>query len=388
MHFEKLPVDRRVVWANRAVDGVLNRALRSFDGAKSAIGLRGRKAPYDDLRYEFVGGPSETLRAKHYDKSLRLLWKAEEHAPWLSFKDCTPAEREMRKMATRSLTPEEEEARKRIGAPEYRALLQREYTRSERQAIVNVLSAIGHGEAYAWLVSAELLGEVKSTGARAALTMQVVEEAKHFVVLRELLQAFEVPIPRQSAWEYMFMEGVFKAKGLEKFYGMNVLVEGIALCLFGLLSDLPGLEILRLFHLDEARHTALPSNYLKEFPLTRWQSLNPFTSFRRLQMMLPALGMVARLEEDMAELGLDSFEFGGALLRKISKLAYRNGFVLPLPRRVLLAGLNGAMNGYCKVTRADHRFTDFTDAETTRGPRELQVEEEIFSDPIPVSVAS
>lgn len=52
-----------------------------------------------------------------------------------------------------------------------------------------MLSAIGHGEAYAWLVSAELLGHVKSTGARAALTMQVLEEAKHFVVLRELLRA-------------------------------------------------------------------------------------------------------------------------------------------------------------------------------------------------------
>tara|TARA_R110002072_G_scaffold17942_4_gene67588 strand:+ start:265 stop:1425 length:1161 start_codon:yes stop_codon:yes gene_type:complete len=380
MQFEKISVDQRVARANRAVDRVLNRALRSMDGVKSAVGLRGRKAPYDDLRYEFVGGPADTLRAKHYDKSLRLLWKAEDQAPWSSFRDCTPAERDMFQMALRFLTPAEAEARHRIAAPEFRALLQREYTRSERQAIVNILSAVGHGEAYAWLVSAELLGEVKSTGARAALTMQVLEEAKHFLVLRELLQAFEVPIPGQSAWEYMFMEGVLKAEGVEMFYGMNVLVEGIALSLFGLLSDLPGLEVLRLFHLDEARHTALPSNYLKEFPLTRWQSLNPVTSFQRLRMLLPALGIVARLEADMAELGLDSFQFGGALIRKISKLAYRNGFLLPLPRPALLKALNGAMNGYCKLTRANHRFTNFTEAETTPGARQLQVEDEIFAE--------
>ena len=101
---------------------------------------------------------------------------------------------------------------------------------------------------------------MKSTGARAALTLQVVEEAKHFVVLRELLQAFEVPIPRQSAWEYLFLEGVLGARGVERLYGMNVLVEGIALGLFGLLNHLPGLEVLRLFHLDESRHTGLPSN--------------------------------------------------------------------------------------------------------------------------------
>ena len=51
-------------------------------------------------------------------------------------------------------------------------------------------------EAYAWLVSASLLTQVQSTGAKAAVTMQVMEEAKHFVVLRELIQAFGVDVPR------------------------------------------------------------------------------------------------------------------------------------------------------------------------------------------------
>ncbi|MBL4848682.1 MAG: hypothetical protein JKY65_24435 [Planctomycetes bacterium] len=378
MQFKKLPVDPRVVRANRLVERALNRAVRSYDGLKSSIGLAGRKARYDDANYEFFGGARDTLRAKHYDKSMRLLWKAEEHAPWLSFKDCTPGERSLREMALRSLTEEEQAARARIAAPEYKALLNREYTRREKQAIVNILSAIGHGEAYAWLVSAELLTVVESTGARAALTMQVLEEAKHFVVLRELLQAFEVPIPRQSAWEYMFMEGVYKASGLEKLFGMNVLVEGVALSLFGLLCELPGLEVLRLFHLDESRHTALPSNYLKEFPLSLWERHHPLKRWRRLRMVLPALGMISALEEDMAELGLDAFDFGGSVLRKISHLAHRNGFFLPVPRKTLLAGLNVVFNGYCKATRAKHSFTDFTGAETTLGARELEVEREIF----------
>jgi hypothetical protein len=54
------------------------------------------------------------------------------------------------------------------------------------------------------------------------------------------------------------LERVLKARGVEKLFGMNVLVEGIALGLFGMLSHLPGLELLRLFHLDESRHTGLP----------------------------------------------------------------------------------------------------------------------------------
>jgi len=212
MRFEKRHINKRAFRRLERFEHALNRAVRTYDGIKGRTGLAGRKANYDDHRYEFEGGASDVLRKKHYDKSLRLLWKAEDSAPWLGFKDSTSAERSLQDMALRSLTDEEKKHRERLSTPEFKELLNREYTQKEKQAIVNILSAIGHGEAYAWLVSAELMGEVQSTGARAALTMQVLEEAKHFVVLRELLQAFDVPIPRQSIWEYLLLEGAYKAK--------------------------------------------------------------------------------------------------------------------------------------------------------------------------------
>lgn len=379
MDFVRLPVSDRAVRLNRRVERALNFAVRTCDRVLGRVGLGGREANYDDERYEFVGGPGDHLRRRHYDRSLHLLWKAEEHAPHLPFQDCTDAERSLLDMAVRSLTQEERAARRRLSAPEFRALLDREYTRREKEALVGVLSAIGHGEAYAWIVSAALLAEVKSTGARAALTMQVVEEAKHFIVLRELLQAFDVPIPRQSVWEYLFMEGVLRAPGVERLYGMNVLVEGIALSLFGLLSELPGLEVLRLFHLDESRHTGLPGNYLKEFPLTAWQRRSPLARTRRLCMALPALALMPHLEEDLAVLGIDAFEFGGSVMRKITLLAERNGFLLPVPRATLLRAINAGFNGYCRLTRPAHVFRDFVRAEATRGERELAVEEQIFA---------
>ncbi len=281
-------------------------------------------------------------------------------------------------MATRSLTKEERAARTRLSLPEYKALLDREYTPRQKQAIVNILAPIGHGEAYAWLTSAELLGTVRSTGARAALTMQVLEEAKHFVVLRELLQSFDVQMPRQSVWEYMLLERVLKAKGLEKFFGMNVLVEGIALSFFGLMSELPGLEVLRQFHLDESRHTALPGNYLSEFPLSAWQSHNPVACMRRLNMVLPALALLPHLEEDMAVLGLDAFDFGGSVVRKVSTLAERNGFMLPIPQKQLLALLDQLFNGYCSLSRPNHVRKRFTQQDTTVGEEARAVEREIF----------
>lgn len=380
MQFVKLPTSQRAHRIHSRLERATNRAVRSFDSTLARLHLGGRKANYDDARYEFVGGPADVLRRRHYDKSLRLLWKAEEHTPWLSFRDSTDIEREVLRMGLRALSDEERTAHDRIRMPEYRAFLDSEYTLREKQAVVNILSTIGHGEAYAWLVSAELLSEVKSTGARAALTMQVLEEAKHFVVLRELLQAFDVPIRRQSAWEYIFLEQVHKARGLEKFFGMNILVEGVALSLFGQMSTLPGLEVLRLFHLDEARHTALPTNYFREFPMTFWQRNNPRAALHRLRMILPALALIPQLEEDFAHLGIDGLQFGGSTLRKVLALVERSGFTLPIPKPVLVAALNGAFNGYAKLTREGHRYTQFMEMESTMGEQELAVEAEIFGE--------
>ena len=89
MQFEKRQVNPRAVAINREVERVANRAIRAYDRLKTRVGLRGRAAAYDDVAYEFVGGARDALRMKHYDKSLRLLWKAEQAAPWSSFRDAT-----------------------------------------------------------------------------------------------------------------------------------------------------------------------------------------------------------------------------------------------------------------------------------------------------------
>lgn len=380
MQFDKIQVSKSAAQNVKRVEASANWVLRSMDRTLSRLRLGGRKAPYDDLAYEFLGGPADTMRKKHYDKSLRLLWKAEDHAPFLGFKDCTAAEKQLHEMAFRGMNEEERAHVARLSTHEFKTLIQREYTVRERQAVVNVLSAIGHGEAYAWLVSAQLLAEVQSTGARAALTMQVLEEAKHFLVLRELVRAFDVEVPRLSAPEYLMLEQVIKAKGTEKLFGMNVVVEGLALGLFGMMSHLPGLEVLRLFHLDESRHTGLPNNYFREFPMSKWERRNPLKRFSRLGMILPALFLIPVLEDDLAELGIDVFEFGGSVIRKIALLAKRNGFDLPADNDLLLGLVNVAINKYGALTRPDHVARDYIVQDTTRGADELEVEGEVLYD--------
>lgn len=378
MQFEKIALKAQATQTVQRIEQRANRLLRGVDGVLAKLSLGGRKAPYDDRVYEFLGGPAEAMLKKHYEKSLRLLWKAEVHAPQLGFVDATSEEKQLRTMALRAMSDEERAAVQRLSSDEYKRLLDREYTRREKEAVVAVLSAIGHGEAYAWLVSAQLLGEVQSTGARSALTMQVLEEAKHFLVLRELVRAFDVPVPRLSAPEYLMLERVIKARGVEKLFGMNVLVEGIALGLFGMMSHLPGLELLRLFHLDESRHTGLPSNYFREFPLGEKAARDPRARLSRLMMVLPAVMLIPMLEADLAELGIDAADFGGAVIRKISVLAERNGFAMPLPVPVLLGFVDKALNAYCQFSRPQHRERVFTQQETTKGLRELAVEGEVF----------
>lgn len=372
MTIQALPFNEQAAGVQRRVEAVVNRAVRALDR------VRGRAANYDDERYEFVGGNGDALRRKHYDKSLRLLWKAERAAPWSTFHDCSEAERAVGELADRGATPDEKVARERISSAEFRRLLATEYTPAQRRALVKILSAIGHGEAYAWLVSASLMPQVQSTGARAALTMQVLEEAKHFVVLRELVEAFELPVPRQSAWEYVLLEKTLRARGLDRFFGMNILVETIALTIFGMLEPLPGMDILRLFHLDESRHTALPANYFREFPLSEREKNDRAGRVRRLSMALPALPLVMYLEPELSELGIDAFDFAGSILRKVAILSERAGFIDRPQADAQLRFFNRVFNYYCGKTRPRHTFRDFMSAETTRGEATAAVERDVL----------
>lgn len=377
MEIQKVEVKQRAIEAHQAIEERVNSLVRGYDRLMGRVGLGGRKGYYDDELYEFEGGAKDELRMKHYDKSLRLLWKAQDHAAWSSFRDSS-GNTPLHDMAEQSLNEDEKTERKRINSKEYRDFLNNQYTQEQRQAIVNILSLIGHGEAYAWLVSTELLNEVRSTGARAASTMQVLEEAKHFVVLRELLQAFECPIPRLSAWEYVLLERGFKSKGLEKFFAMNVMVEGFALNIFGLMSSLPGLEILKLFHLDESRHCALPANYFAEFPMSSWEKFSPFRRLSRLLLLAPGLPVFIAIEKDLAVLGIDSLQFGGSACRKILNLADRVGFKFPMSIGRLSRLFNFVFNSWANYSREDHKWQDYMRSETTRIQQQREVEKRVF----------
>jgi len=377
MKLQSLPTNKKFHDNFEKLENVLNDVVRGYD---TFMGLTSRKGRYDDYNFEFNGGAKDKLRLKHYDKSLRLLWKAEQHAPHTAtdFKDLTKDEKTFLSQAKDSLNTDEKKELERYSTEEYKALINSHYTQEQKQAIVNVLSLIAHGEAYAWMVSAEVLVDADSTGGRAAVTMQVLEEAKHFVVLRELLLSWDCEVPRFLVWEYLVMERTLKSKGLEKFFGMNVLVENIAMGLFGMFGEMPGLEVLKMFHLDESRHCALPVNYFDEMPMTWWQKNSPYAQVRRLSMVLPAIPMLLSIEKDMAILGVDALEFGGSLVRKVLYMTDRVGFHLVIPPSILTEVINDAFNIYATLTREDHERIDFMSADTVTGEDMAKIEKEVF----------
>ena len=132
MNVSPVRISARAARIHKRVEALTNSLVRGADTVLGKLRLGGRKAAYDDVTYQFDGGEATGLRKKHYDKSLRLLWKAEDKSPWLDFRDMTNDEKALREMALRDLSEEERDERVRMGTKEFREMLNRTYTPKQK----------------------------------------------------------------------------------------------------------------------------------------------------------------------------------------------------------------------------------------------------------------
>lgn len=339
-----------------------------------------RTVPYDDVSAEFVGGPMEKMTKTGYEKGLKNLWKANVHVPDLGFNDASTVDKLNLKSLNKETLGEIEQMVGIIQKPSFKTRIQ-ELSPEQRTALAKILSVLLHGEAAAFWVSASLIGKLKGTGTQAALSCQVLEETKHFLVLRELIKQIDKVYP-QRYWDKLMLERVAAAEPINRLFGMNVLLEGVALNFFSAFAHYPGLdEILPLFHLDESRHTALPHSYAECGAVTYWDKHSPVKQFQRLMMVLPLLGLLFDLEEDARVLGIDIFEFGGKCVDKIFRLSERSGFYLPVNRLDLIRIYNVLIASYRKFldTENFNGLVDLTADNTIQISEQLKkIEDEIF----------
>lgn len=138
----------------------------------------------------------------------------------------------------------------------------------ERKALSRIFSILMWGELAAWRISAQLADRLVPLEAKMAATSQAHDEARHFYVLHDYLKELgEIPARPDPDTEAV-LSLVLKTNSLaEKLFGMQILVENIALTIFHFIRRLqvePVLtELLAYYEKDEARHVGLG---LQELP--------------------------------------------------------------------------------------------------------------------------
>lgn len=321
--------------------------LGTYDRTSPAIRKRVKATAvsgYDPDIYGFKGGELKQLMATNYEKALRNIWKAEIAAPFLGIRDASKLEKAGQQV--------DDEARdavellKLATSDTVRKEFEDAFSPEQRDAIGWLMSLIGQGEAYALFTSSKLVSVVQGTGARMGMAMQVMEEAKHFIVLREMLKTLGVDRNLKNS-AYLLFERIAAAPPYTMMFGMNVVLESFATSMFAQFADYPGLRhIVHVFHMDEARHVGFPKSYAREGLMPEWVSTSTREKYRRLVLIAPAIPLVFDYKPYFEALGLDCFEFFGKFLAKSARLADDTGFYLPASSEDLLSQINLLFNSY------------------------------------------
>ena len=214
------------------------------------------------------------------------------------------------------------------------------------------------GEDFAARTAASEAEEVPDRDARAALSMQTVDEVRHYEAGMRVLthryrdREFVYLRARDQRWK------AFLARGyMEKLIGLHIVTEGLAMGRFKnreVHSPDPVIrDMYRRINVDEARHTALGMLYIshsiKEMPETERRQLEEFTFERILEdyrmytdkMFDPDLcrrvGLDAlTLTQEVRRLGLDDIvrvELNRRVMPKIKVLGLLPDRLLPQYRK-------------------------------------------------------
>lgn len=132
----------------------------------------------------------------------------------------------------------------------------------ERRALSQIFSVIMWGELAAWKISAQLTEAIVPLEAKLAAASQVHDEARHFYVMHDYLEALGEKPPKLDYWSKRVLSMTLGTKSLaKKLLGMQLTIETIALTIFQRVRELdvePVLsELLPYYERDEARHVGL-----------------------------------------------------------------------------------------------------------------------------------
>jgi demethoxyubiquinone hydroxylase (CLK1/Coq7/Cat5 family) len=180
----------------------------------------------------------------------------------------------------------------------------------ERRALSRIFSTIMWGELGAWKISAQLADRIEPLEAKLAAASQVHDEARHFYVMHDYLDALGDRPPRLDFWAQRVLELTLRTDSLaKKLLGMQLTIETIALTIFQQVREMnvePVLsELLSYYERDEARHVGLGVQMLPQLMAKMTMPEHAELAMFQLNLLVSTLASLKAMEPDLLSIGVD-----------------------------------------------------------------------------------
>ena len=190
----------------------------------------------------------------------------------------------------------------------------------KREAMGHVFTVILWGELAAWNIAADLARALPDVAAKMAATGQVFDEARHFTVMRDYFTRAKITLPPMNPFGRRVLVKILETESvLEKLYGMQLLVENLALAIFKQVAA-SGIEpvltdLLSYIERDESRHVALGVMYLPKLLAQASPSERARNWVFNMELFLLTIGGGQLLDPHFHALGIDHRQLGATAQR-------------------------------------------------------------------------
>jgi len=180
----------------------------------------------------------------------------------------------------------------------------------ERRALSRIFSIIMWGELAAWKISAQLADELVELEPKLAASSQVHDEARHFYVMHDYLEALGHEPPPMDFWSRRVVHMTLGTTDLtKKLLGMQLTIETIALTLFQHVRELrvePVLaELLVYYERDEARHVGLGTQLVPALVAKMSIPERIGLALFQLDLLASSVFSLKAMEPDLLAIGVD-----------------------------------------------------------------------------------
>jgi hypothetical protein len=177
------------------------------------------------------------------------------------------------------------------------------------------------GELAAWKISAQLADRLVPLEAKLAAASQVHDEARHFYVMHDYLEALGEKPGKLEFWAQRVLERTLRTNNLlKKLIGMQLTVETVAFVAFQRVREIevePVLsDLMSYYERDEARHIGLGvqlvPQMVSKLSIQEAMSLAVF----QLDLLTSTLFSLKSIERDLIAIGVDPRSMLGMAFRK------------------------------------------------------------------------